>query len=651
MTMHSRSLLRLAALGAATVPFHVSAATLDIGGMEANIDTTLSAGVSFRMQDPDESLIGITNGGTARSVNGDDGNYGYEKGDVVSAAAKVTVDLDLAFNRNWGIFTRASAFYNPDASDAGDLDERLAANVSRQRGDAELGERGHERLDNSLDLLDAFLYGSFSLGGQYISMNLGNQVVSWGESTFIRNGLNILNPIDVSKLRLPGSEIKEALTPIPMLFVQTSLTDNLSMEAVWQFDWEQVEIDPRGSFFSTSDIASDDGDNVVVSFGRRNDDNTRPIGDPRTDPMTGGDPENGDAQVWVPRGSNKAPDDETSQAGVAFRYFAESLNSTEFGFYYVNYHSRTPIISAVRGESTNAFSMPGGPAAAPRCTSSTAAGCRASYFIEYPDDISLWGVSLNTNGPFGTAIQGELSYRPNNPVQISGAEIIMASLGVPGTTLGAFAAGETIQGYEEIDTAQVQATVTKAFGPSFGAGQWVMLGEIGYTHQDLSDTIFNGPGAALPSCRTAESLGAATQAQVLAAVSNGSCQEAIGGGFATKSSWGYRLVTRLDYSNVFASVNISPRLVFFHDVNGVSSTFTEDNKIISAGVQFSYLQRWQADIAYTVFTGGEVYSGTDPVPPSTPGVPGNSTQSASFATRANDSADRDFLGVSISYAF
>ncbi len=99
MTMHSRSLLRLAALGAATVPFHVSAATLDIGGMEANIDTTLSAGVSFRMQDPDESLIGITNGGTARSVNGDDGNYGYEKGDVVSAAAKVTVDLDLAFHR------------------------------------------------------------------------------------------------------------------------------------------------------------------------------------------------------------------------------------------------------------------------------------------------------------------------------------------------------------------------------------------------------------------------------------------------------------------------------------------------------------------------------------------------------------------------
>ncbi len=48
MKMHSRSLLRLAAVGAATVPFHASAATLNLGGMEAQIDTTLSAGVAQR---------------------------------------------------------------------------------------------------------------------------------------------------------------------------------------------------------------------------------------------------------------------------------------------------------------------------------------------------------------------------------------------------------------------------------------------------------------------------------------------------------------------------------------------------------------------------------------------------------------------------
>ena len=249
MKMHSRSLLRLAAVGAATVPFHASAATLNLGGMEAQIDTTLSAGVAFRMQDPDAALIGIENGGSARSVNGDDGNFGYKKGDVVSAAVKATVDMDLAFNRNFGVFARGSAFFNPEASDAGNLDQRLAANRSRNRGEAELGPLGHDRLDDVFELLDAFLYGSFALGDRYISFNLGKQVVSWGESTFIRNGINILNPIDVAKIRLPGSEIKEALTPIPMVSLSTSITDNLSVDLVWQTEWDRVEIDPRGSFF------------------------------------------------------------------------------------------------------------------------------------------------------------------------------------------------------------------------------------------------------------------------------------------------------------------------------------------------------------------------------------------------------------------
>lgn len=660
MKMHSRSLLRLAAVGAATVPFHASAATLNLGGMEAQIDTTLSAGVAFRMQDPNEALIGITNGGTSRSANGDDGNYGYEKGDLVSAAAKITVDMDLAFSRNWGIFTRGSAFYNPEASDAGSIEDRLNANggagVSRARGEAELGERGHERLDHNADLLDAFLYGSFSLGRQYITMTLGNQVVSWGESTFIRNGINILNPIDVSKIRLPGSEIKEALTPIPMLSLQTSLTDNLSMDVVWQFDWEQVEIDPRGNFFSTNDVASDDGQRIFLSYGRRLDNNTRPL--------TGFMGE-GDAHAWVPREGNRAPDDETSQAGIAFRYFAENLNSTEFGFYYVNYHSRTPNISLIRGArvpndgnptprnaATNVANMPGGPFEAPLCSTpgSDPTSCRASYFIEYDEDISLWGLSMNTNGPFGTAVQGEISYRPNAPVQYSGGDLVPAAL-TDGMLLGTYNPGDYIQGYNEIETWQVQTTITKAFGPSFGAGQWIVLGEVGYTRQDLDDSPYSAAGAALPTCDNNPIL--------IIAIANGSCQEAIAGGegFQTESSWGYRLVTRLDYSNVFASVNMSPRLVFFHDVNGISSTFTEGNQIVSAGIGFSYLQRWQADIAYTVFTGGETYSGTDPYAPGettpigTTATGDPNTQSASFATRANDSADRDFLGLSISYAF
>ena len=68
----------------------------------------------------------------------------------------------------------------------------------------------------------------------------------------------------------------------------------------------------------------------------------------------------------------------------------------------------------------------------------------------------------------------------------------------------------------------------------------------------------------------------------------------------------------------------------------------------------------QADIGYTAFFGGRTYSGTDPVPPGVdinpdPNVTtlstGSTSQSQDFATSANPNKDRDFLAVSLSYAF
>ena len=43
-------------------------------GVSGSFDSTLSYGLSWRAQSPDRSLIGITNGGTASSVNEDDGD-------------------------------------------------------------------------------------------------------------------------------------------------------------------------------------------------------------------------------------------------------------------------------------------------------------------------------------------------------------------------------------------------------------------------------------------------------------------------------------------------------------------------------------------------------------------------------------------------
>lgn len=597
-----------------------------LGPVDGSVDTTVSIGTILRMEDADPALIGVANGGTARSVNDDDGNLLYSKGDVVSTVAKATQDLSLRY-RDYGLFTRYSYFYDAEYSD----------------NDA-LGPRANDRLGSDAQLLDLFVYGRFDVAERGVNFRLGRQVISWGESTFIQNGINVINPIDVARIRAPGSELKEALLPISALSLSTTLTDSLSAELVWLLSYDEVRIDPRRSFFSSNDFISDDGEKAFVGFGRRSDDNDPP----ETAAM--GSPT---AQQWVARDPDRGIDGEREEYGLALRYYAEALNNTEFGLYYLRYHSRLPLISGIRG-GANPSNPRGASIYVPDGSGGfvTAQG-DTRYFVLRPEGIQLYGLSFNTSGPYGTAIQGEYSYRPNLPVQLAATELLLGALGLPNQAglNPANAPGTEASGFDRLNAHQLQTTVTKAFGPSFGAQQFLVLGEVGYNRIDLPDDgrLFNGPGASLPSCRNPQA--------VLVGTAGGSCQSE---GYATRSSWGYRAVSRLDYENVIGAVSLSPRLVYSHDVNGVGPNFNQGTRALSVGLGLNFLQAWQADIGYTAFSGGRTYAGSDPVPPGTvpPGAPGGTPpvagapgSSPAFATSANPSKDRDFLSISVSYAF
>ncbi len=119
--------------------------------------------------------------------------------------------------------------------------------------------------------------------------------------------------------------------------------------------------------------------------------------------------------------------------------------------------------------------------------------------------------------------------------------------------------------------------------------------------------------------------------------------------FATKNSWGYRLVGRLDYDGVVDGGTLSPRIAFAHDVDGVGPTFNEGVKALTLGLGFVYLQKWQADIGYTMFFGGNTFSGTYTPTAAIGSLPPG--QSASYASGSNYLKDRDFLAISVSYSF
>jgi hypothetical protein len=75
--------------------------------------------------------------------------------------------------------------------------------------------------------------------------------------------------------------------------------------------------------------------------------------------------------------------------------------------------------------------------------------------------------------------------------------------------------------------------------------------------------------------------------------------------FPTEDAWGYRLILAGELNNVFGTMNVKPKVVFSHDVEGITPDpmflFHEDKKSMSAGfdvqfqdvsVGFSYNSYW-----------------------------------------------------------
>ena len=589
------------ALGASPV----QAFEFQLGEVDARLDTTISYGAAWRMEERDPDLVGkaffnpaISQASLAEqiaapgrfSVNSDDGNLNYDDGDLILHQARVTTELSLEY-KNFGGFFRGNYFYDFENNDADFLNNEAKELV---------GERAR--------LLDAYVYGDFDIGDRFWTVRLGRQVVSWGESTFIQGGINVINPVDVTAVRAAGAQLKDAFLPQNMLWTTLDITPNLAVEALYLLEWQEVEPDPSGYYFSTNDFATPGGRYAMLNFGLLPDD-PLPLPGCNADPL----PQSCFPPGHLPRAADRKPDD-SGQYGLAFRYFADWLNDTEFGFYYLNYHSRLPLISGTTVR-----------------TSSTSSG---DVFVEYPEDIHLFGMSFNSTIPGGIAFSGELSYRPNQPLQIDDVEVLFAGLSplnvlIPEevnrfrSQLGSFGPDTELQGWEEHEVSQLQFTFLKFFGPNnfMGADQITALGEIGATKVwDLpaKDVLrYNGPGT-----DTGGGPSALTGGNFRNPVTETD-------GFADDFSWGYRLAIVPTYNSVFGTpFNVSPRIAFNHDVQGTSpgpgGNFVEDRKTLTFGLGFNYLNKWAADISYTSYFGGGRY---------------------------NLLGDRDFLSASISYSF
>ena len=604
------------ALGSSAQAYAVN---FNVGEIEGSFDSSLSVGASWAARGPDPDFISNFNSqgvrGNASARTSDDNRLNFKKGETFSKIFKGVHDLQLKYGDS-GAFVRGKYWYDFELMD-------------ESRPFYDIDDHGRQRAAKSSGamFLDSFVYHNYSLNDLQGNVRLGKQVVSWGESTFIGNSINSINPIDVAALRRPGAEVKEGLIPVNMFYMSQGLSENVTVEGFYQLEWAPSVIDNCGTFFGNDLTPEGCNDRAVIAGLDLPPGVATNTGSGLQVAGTGAQG-GGVDDAFVPRTKTKDARD-SGQFGLALRWFVPEFNDTEFGAYLMNYHSRNPLLDFTRA--TNTANTGAGLATVPGAINSIRT---ASYNVVYPEDIRLYGLSFSTNIE-GTSLGGEISYRPNMPLLLNGADLNLAAVGNKNSPLyvsgdRSNTPGAPLQGYARMPVLQTQLSATQFFDQVMGSSRLTLVGEVGYNRinglgdSDGTDlrfgrsTIFGagelatgaGPGATGPQTCA----GTATQVPGAAAgvtrPSNPQ-QECNSHGFYTTDSWGYRLRGRLDYPNVFAGVNLAPNIAWSHDVEGNGPNFEEGLKAISLGLDADYANLYTASLSYTDFFGGHFNTNGD----------------------------------------
>lgn len=561
-----------------------------VGRVDGLLDLTAAYGLGLRVDDADKGLVAVANSGRRASANNDDGTLNYNEG-VLSNALRFNADLTLAW-RQFGAYIRGFAFYDYE-------------NQADDRARTPLSDDGKDMVGKDADLLDHYVSMQQTVGGIPLLFRLGDQVVNWGESNFIRDGVDIINPLDLSALNEPATPPRDVLIPQGMLWGAANLTEHVAIEAYYQYEWKRAGLPPVGSYFSTNDLFGGDGLNLAMLGGGS-------FSDLGTDL---------DATFALPAGTlgfdadffklpgnggSDTPSDH-GQFGLTVTSFLPGTNATKISLHLVRYHSRLPLVNgltasqAVVDGTTQAdvdalaatlvppyLSTGLTPAEAADAASQTAEALttsqyanQAGYALEYPEDITMVGLSFNTATlRRGMLVSGEVSHHRSYPFQISLNEVFAAVLtpiqfSSSGSSLGVFGADQRIKGFVKLDRTQATLGFTQLFGRRFGASQAAASADIAWVH------VHDMPGRNKLPLQAVEPPSA--------------------------DSWGYRLGGSLTYQSILGGISLIPRFLFTHDLRGTTpapvSTFVEERKSFTAGLGLNYINRWTGSLSYTSFFG------------------------------------------------
>lgn len=399
-TMFRRSAISLAVLGATASSAHAYDFTLGADdAINGSLVTNVTAGAGVRTKSPSCALTGDPNAngcGAAANTDqwgaSDNGDLNYKKGKPFSTYLSATSELLLKMpSEGLKFMVRGTGMY-----------DFMAKNTER----TPLSSDARAQVVYDAHVLDLWGQKDFTIADRNAHVRVGNQVINWGESIFAQSGINATNSLDIQKLLIPGSQLKQALLPAPMVSFASDLSHGVSTEAYYQFIWNGNRYPPVGTFWSVTNSVGRGAEPLTVSTNNFNANgpsagtvagqNGLNSHDPGTINAINNGLVNGDFagppsfDLGIPV-SSRLPSKYKPQFGVKFNYVPTFVDAN-FAFYYENYTDKSPVLTA-KADGTGQLS--------------------------YLSNRQLFGLSTNF-GVGDWAIGAELSYRPRDAVALSG---------------------------------------------------------------------------------------------------------------------------------------------------------------------------------------------------------------------------------------
>lgn len=318
--------------------------------LKIRLDNTFRYSAGLRVEKRDPKIANLDSGG---------GDMKWDKGELFNNRVDLLTEFDYVLRDKTGFRVSTALWYNR-ANDGKAVPCAAPGCQTSYWNDQFSPYVKRFSIGPSGEVLDAFAFHQFQAGDVPINVKVGKMTQYWGEAIFSIMGIALAQAQGdwVKASMMPGAEVKELFGPTSQIYMQASLTKELSVSAYRSFlqTWHLDRVTDSGLYFSDGPLY--DGVDRLVGVGPRDPSNL----------------ENKKLKNW----------------GVNARWTPQWFDGGTLGVYYREFDEQ--IIGGLQIKVAPDFSM--------------------RYRDWYADDVSIWGLSAAKTIE-GVSIGSELAYRRN----------------------------------------------------------------------------------------------------------------------------------------------------------------------------------------------------------------------------------------------